>query len=266
MKSFHRDIFINLDSPTSAFVLSKGDNTSEEYSFIQGDTLEVRIHLRSDYRTEDSENVSNYYQLDQKSKIVFALKNSDDPYGDYLSYIDEWDEKMDEDGDIMYVGTLLLNTDAAQRLAEEQGNVDLILELAIVEQAMGGQITFLGQGTMARSVIPSALIGDFKPSINVGTYSSVVSLANGIVDQRILDLRAGAPAEFDTLYELAHYAQKVRSHEIVVGDFCDYLDGKKLADQNLTVVSLGNIMIDSSTYVVSHEPWRPKEVTAGIAE
>jgi len=266
MKAFHQDIFINLDNPASAFVLSESDNSDEEYNFIQGDTLEVRVHLRHNYRRENDEDISDTHQLDDDSKFVLALKNDDEPYGNYISYLDKWDEMYDDQGRLCYVGSLLLNTEYAQQIAEAQGNITLILELAIIEKALGGQVSFIGAGGLQRSVIPSSLIDDFVPSINVGTFSSVVSLANGIVDQRILDLRAGAPAEFDTLYELAHYAQKVRSHEIVVGDFCDYLDGKRLADQNLTVVSLGNIMVDQSTYVVSHEPWRPKEVSASVVE
>ncbi len=104
----------------------------------------------------------------------------------------------------------------------------------------------------------------YTTSINFGSYSTVVSLASGIVDERILGLKNGAPVEFDTLYELAEFAQKVRSHEVMVGNYYDYLDGKRLADQNLTVVSLGNLAIDTSTYAVSHEPWRPIEVNAQI--
>ncbi len=85
-----------------------------------------------------------------------------------------------------------------------------------------------------------------------------------VADGQSVQFRYEAPVEFDTLYELAEFAQKVRSHEVMVGNYYDYLDGKRLADQNLTVVSLGNLAIDTSTYAVSHEPWRPIEVNAQI--
>lgn len=264
-----KKIYINLDERSDAIVTGINDRSAERQDFTEGDTYNVRIFLRHSYSENGSS--SKAYQIPQDQKLVIALATRDNLTGNvdfnYVSYIDNFEEVLDEEnGEVAYNGILSLNTQEAINAFDNDEEVTIYLEAVIEDKLFGRQISTRGQVNLHRSIIRGGLGESFSPSINIGNYSTVVSLANGIVDQRILDLKAGAPLEFDTLYELAHYAQKVRSHEIVVGDFYDYLDGKKLADQNLSVVSLGNLAIDTSTYSVSHEPWRPRNLVAEVVE
>lgn len=261
------DIFFNIDvlgESREGLVASKVSDADRSYFFTEGDTYPVRIHLRKNYAGSNS----IHHQLDGEHELILLSANINNAVDElnHISYSNKFDEVVDEDGDICYEGILDFATQSAIDILSEDANVPLTLELVVRDKLLGTQRSIQGSISLNASLLKGAVKELDNPAINIGSYSSVVSIANGIVDQRIFDLKAGAPVEFDTLYELAHFAQKVRSHEIVVGDFCDYLDGKKLVDQNLTVVSLGNIMIDSSTYTVSHEPWRPKEVTAAIIQ
>jgi hypothetical protein len=256
-------IYTNWDNRSNGIVISATDQSDKEHIFFSGDTYQIKLYLRENY-TGDS---SSPILLDNNVNLLLGIKNQDTTIRDDLyAYIDKWDLQYDTGGQPYYSGLLQLATEELESDVETNGTQDVDLEIVVSDKNTGGQYSLQGVGSIRRTIIPSVLVDAPKPTIGVGTYGSVVSICTGIIDQRILDLKAGAPLEFDTLFELAHYAQKVRSHEIVTGDFCDYLDGKKLVDQNLTVVSLGQIMIDSSTYKVSHEPWRPKEVTASIIE
>jgi len=261
------DLFFNIDvlgESSEGLVLSKIDDQDRVYSFTEGDTYPIRVHLRKNYDNDSS----TYHQLDDEHELILLSASIDNAVDElvHISYSNKFDEVADEDGDICYEGVLDFATQSAIDILSTNSSVTLTLELVIRDKIYGTQRSLQGEISLHASLLKGAVKEVTNPSIHIGSYSSVVSIANGIVDKRILDLRAGAPLEFDTLYELAHFAQKVRSHEVVTGDFCDYLDGKKLADQNLTVVSLGNIMMSESTYSVSYEPWRPKEVTAEVVE
>lgn len=264
-----KKIYINLDERADAIVAGIDDRSNEAQDFTEGDTYNVRIFLRHGYSNNGES--SKAYQIPEDQKLVIALATRANLTGNedfnYISYIDTFEEVLDEEnGQVAYDGVLSLNTQEAINAFDGDQEVNIYLEAVIEDKLFGRQISTRGQVNLHKSIIRGGLGESFSPSINIGNYSTVVSLANGIVDSRILDLKAGAPLEFDTLYELAHYAQKVRSHEIVMGDFYAYLDGKKLADQNLSVVSLGNLAIDTSTYTVSHEPWRPRNLIAEVVE
>ena len=99
-----------------------------------------------------------------------------------------------------------------------------------------------------RSALPSSDADSIgTPSVNIGSYETVNELCREIVDGRILQLKDGAPAEFDTLFELAESAMKAESLRAEVGTFQDYLDGKALADSGLTITQLGAIASDGAS-------------------
>lgn len=255
------NLYFNLDARDSSLVESKEFTTSVTPYFNEGDTYKVRIHLRKNY----VDNVSEAHQLDDKHSLILAsavVSNSAET--DYISYQDKFELVLDEDGDACYEGVISFATQSAIDLLSNSTSQEITLELVVVDKLFGNQYTLQGSCTVNASLVKGAIKELNQTSINIGSYSSVVSLATGIVDSRILDLKAGAPVEFDTLYELAEYTQKIRDIEVKLGDYYSYLDGKKLADQNLTVVSLGNLAIDTSTYVVSHEPWRPIKVEVAL--
>jgi hypothetical protein len=256
------NLYANLDSK-QGFATEGYNTTSASLEFFEGDTYETSVYL---HKVVDG--VRQPYILQNNQKMVIAgsvVSNAVDELN-YVVYQDKFDLSFDQNGNPQYTCVLDFATTPARVLLAEDRSNSFTLELVIIDETLGYQETHQANAELLVSLVKGAIRDVSQPSINIGSYASVVSLANGIVDKRILDLRAGAPVEFDTLYELAHFAQKVRSHEVVTGDFCDYLDGKKLVDQNLTVVSLGNIMLNESTYSVSYEPWRPKEVTAVIVE
>jgi len=257
------DIFVNLDDRENSIVESKQSDATGDLFFRRGDTYNVRIHLRLGYASGDY----RAYQLDDKTslKVAGGIFGQNAETADFVCFQDQFDEIMDEDGDICYQGTLSFSNTASSDLIGTADSSEFIFEIALVDQLFGNQYTSQSTANLGQSLIESVPYSiESQPNIAVGSYSSVVSLANGIVDQRIFDLKAGAPLEFDTLYELAEYAQRTRSLEFLTGNFEAYLEGKRLADQNMTVVSLGQLAINESTYLVSHEPWRPWSVTASL--
>lgn len=260
------DLFFNLDALTEedSISTSKESDADKLLRFKEGDTYKIRVHLRKEY--DDA--TSSYQQLESNYELILvsaAIDNAVDSLN-YLCYTDQFEEIQDEDGDICYEGILSFATQEAIDFLSSNDSRQARIELIIRDKALGHQQSLQGDMFLDASLLKSTVEPLGKPSINIGSYSTVQELASAIVDERILDLKDGAPLEFDTLYELAHYAQKVRSHEIVVGDFQSYLDGKKLADQNLTVTQINQLAVDTSTYEVSHEPWRPRSVDAIVVE
>ena len=255
-----KNLYVDVNRGTNSISTTAERFQRTQLQFFEGDTVDLRIYFR-DYSAKQ------YIELDSKDSILLsvATEASLKSVGNsYITISETFNYTTDSEGNPCYEGVLNLNTQEAINFLENLEGAKGVLEIVVVRTDLGHQTTFQNDIRITRSVAPATITEIVKPSLHIGSYASAREMMEEIADQRILDLKDGAALEFDTLYELAHYAQKVRSHEIVVGDFCDYLDGKKLVDQNLTVVSLGNIMIDSSTYVVSHEPWRPKEVTAVI--
>lgn len=260
------NLYFDLDTANQAdsVVISKAIDAETVHTFKEGDTYTARVHLRKNY----SDNVSDYHQLGSEHELILVVSVAENAVDDipYLCYQNTFEEVFDEDGDICYEALLDFATQESLDFLADVDTRTARIELVVRDKNLGYQKSYQGDITLIASLLKGAVRDIGAASINVGSYQSVVSIANGIVDQRILDLRAGAPVEFDTLYELAEYAQKVRSHEIVVGDFQSYLDGKTLADQNLTVTALNQLAVDTSTYDVSHEPWMPREVLASIVE
>lgn len=229
---------------------------------FEGDTLNLKFYFK-DYIQ------NKFVRLDTGEALIVSIATEDsikETENKYLALAQDFDEIADDDGNYFYEGLLHLNTQEAIDILGTGSTAKGIFEVVVVRKDLGYQTTYQNELTILRSVAPATLRELIEPSAHIGTYATVKEMMEEIAQKHILDLKDGAPLEFDTLFELAHYAQKVRSHEIQVGDFCDYLDGKRLADQNLTVVSLGNIMMNESTYSVSHEPWRPRDVTASIIE
>jgi hypothetical protein len=255
------DIYFDLDEKTDAIIDGLVNGVTEVPSFFEGDTYNVNIYL-----VREIDGVREAVTLDEKQKLVIAGAVINDASSElsYVTYQDKFEFIYDDSNNPAYSCVLDFASQANIDLLSQVNNTFFTLELVIIDELFGYQQSFQSDAQITASVVKGAVRDISTPTINIGSYSSVVSLANGIVDQRILDLRAGAPVEFDTLYELAEFAQKVRSHEVVVGNYYDYLDGKRMADQNLTVVSLGNIAIDTSTYKVSHEPWRPIKVEVAV--
>lgn len=255
------DIYFNLDSKVDSIIESIESTNAVDLQFYEGDAVEANIYL-----TKEVDGVRKSFALKPDQRIVLAGAVADDAVTElsYLLYQDKFDLVYDIFGNECYKCLLDFATQPALDLLAETNSETFTFELVVIDKALGHQNTFQANATLLASLVKGTVKEVAQPSINFGSYSTVVSLASGIVDERILGLKDGAPVEFDTLYELAEYAQKVRSHEIMVGNYYDYLDGKRLADQNLTVVSLGNLAIDTSTYAVSHEPWRPIEVNAQI--
>lgn len=255
-------IYIDVNRGKNSISITSERFQRANLQFFEGDSVVLNIYFR-DYSKK--ENIT----LGDEDSILLSVATEDSLKSvgnSYITISEQFDQKTDSDGIVYYEGLLNLNTQEAINVLENTNGAKGVLEIVIVQTSLGRQTTYQGDITITRSIAPATVQELLKPSLHIGSYASAREMMEEVADKRILDLKDGAPLEFDTLYELAHYAQKVKSHEIVVGDFCDYLDGKKLVDQNLTVVSLGNIMIDSSTYAVSHEPWRPKEVTAVIKQ
>jgi|GEM_PF-5408648 len=259
MKSL--DIFFDTDRKTSSVVDSVENGVPEQLNFFEGDTYNVNIYL-----IKEIDGARQAIALEENQKLIVAGAVLIDAASElnYVTYQDKFEFIYDSLNQPAYSGVLDFASQANIDLLSQSNNAFFTLELVIADELLGYQQSFQSDAEITASVVKGAVRDISTPTINIGSYSSVVSLANGIVDTRILDLRAGAPVEFDTLYELAEFAQKVRSHEVVVGNYYDYLDGKRMADQNLTVVSLGNLAIDTSTYKVSHEPWRPIKVEASV--
>jgi hypothetical protein len=249
--------------------VSRGRNaissTIESYNRItldlfEGDAITIRIYFM-DYEKDVA------LALDSNESVVFTLATENSLRSlenDYLCLNETFDKNYDSDQNPYYEGLIELNTQEAIDALGTSSNAECYAEIVIVDTNLGHQTTFQHEARLYRSIAPQTLTELVTPSQHIGSYASARQMMEEIADQRILDLKDGAPLEFDTLYELAHYAQKVRSREIVVGDFNDYIDGKLLADQNLTVAQLGQLAVDTSTYSVTHEPWRPRALEVKV--
>lgn len=257
-----KSFVIDVNRGRNAFSTTANRYNKANLSLFEGDAIEVDLYFY------DFVN-NSYATIDSNQGIILSFATQDSlksVENQYLAITEEFDTYSNADGNPYYKGLLELNTDEALNALGTRSFAEGILEVVVVETALGRQTTFQHECNLYRSIAPTSVIELLQPSTHIGSYATVKELCESIADERILALKDGAPAEFDTLFELAHYANKVRSHEIQVGDFCDYLDGKKLVDTNLSVVSLGNIMLNESTYEVSYEPWRPKTVEAEIIE
>lgn len=240
------------------------ETTNNDIIFFEGDSQIVRVYT---HVLSNGEIVSR--QLKDKEKLVVVISLTDSLGGNnppIIAMLDSFEEILDETQTICYEGVLGLNTEEViNAFGDGDSTINCTIEMVIIDELFGKQSSSQGSVTINRSILPSNALDKLtKPSVNIGSYSTVVSLATGIVDQRIFDLKDGAPAEFDTLYELADAAQRVFSMHTQVGDFDDYLRGKALADAGLTVVSLGQIAVDKSTFAVSAPPSRPRAVDARI--
>lgn len=255
-----REVFFNLGNQTDGLASDKNLSGSTQ-NFFEGDTHALRVHLR-----KPTDEGSSAYQLQDKETLALALVLEDDLRAEeqiILAYSNKFDEAMDEDGDICYETQWSLNTEEVITALGTRSNIGCVMELVILDELFGRQYTVQGSARIRRSAIDTQNIEKVGlPSMNIGSYSTVVSLAAGIVDERILGLKDGAPAEFDTLFELAESAMKVNSHQTQVGDFEAYLEGKAMANSGFTIVSLGQIAMDASTFRISHTPSRPKAVQA----
>lgn len=255
-----KELFFNLDSQSSGLARNKNlQNLTAD--FFEGDTYTVRVHLRNE--TDDG---SAPYQLKDKESIALAVVETSDlssTDSTIIAYLDQFEGIMDEDGDVAYDGVLTFNTQEVLDALGTRSIVRCTMELVVVDELFGKQYSVQGGARIRRSAVAQPDVETLgKPNVNIGSYSTVVSLASGIVDSRIFALKDGAPAEFDTLYELADAAMRMFSNATQIGNFDDYLEGKALADAGLTVVSLGQMAVDASTFVVQHPPSRPRAVDA----
>lgn len=258
-----KELFFNLDSQSSGLARNKNlQNLTAD--FFEGDTYTVRVHLRNE--TEDG---SEDYQLKDKEKIALAFVETSDLSSTesvIIAYVDQFEGVLDEDGDVAYEGVLTFNTQEVLDALGTRSLVRCTVELVVLDELFGKQYSVQGIARIRRSAVAQPDVETIgKPNVNIGSYSTVVSLASGIVDNRILGLKDGAPAEFDTLFELANAAMRMFSNATKIGNFDDYLEGKALADAGLTVVSLGQMAVDASTFIVSHSPSRPRAVDARVA-
>ena len=244
---------------------AEDDTTANDIVFFEGDSQIVRIYT---HVLQDGQIVSRQLKDKEKLVLVIALTNDlGNASPKVIALLDTFEEILDDGRNICYEGVLSLNTqEVLDAFSQGNSTIDCTIEMVIIDELFGKQSTSQGSLQINRSILPtSALETLVSPSVNIGSYSTVVSLATGIIDQRIFDLKDGAPAEFDTLYELADAAQRVFSLHTQVGTFDDYLRGKELADAGLTVVSLGQIAVNKSTFSVSAPPSRPRAVDARIA-
>lgn len=255
-----QDLYLDISRTTDAISKSSKQYTAKKLIFFEGDSLLLNIYFR-DYAND------TYITLDANEALILSVATEDSltkSENTYLALSETWNVKTDSDGITYYEGLLNLNTQEVVDALGKRTQANAVFEIVVVRTDLGQQTTWQNEVKLKRSIAPATIMDVLQPSQHIGSYASARQMMEEIADQRILDLKDGAPLEFDTLFELAHYAQKVRSHEIVVGDFDDYIDGKLLADQNLTVSQLSSLAQDESTYTVTHEPWRPRNLTVQV--
>jgi hypothetical protein len=254
-----RTYYVDVGRTSKALTTDSERFSASTVSFFEGDHVEINLYFK-DYKNDE------ILRLEPNESIVcsVATKSSlNSVENNFIAIHETFDANLDSDGNTYYQGEINLATQEAVD-ALTRSKTEAVLEVVIVRTDLGHQSTFQAECRILRSVAPATLHELVTPSAHIGSYATARQMMEEIADQRILDLKDGAPLEFDTLYELAHYAQKVRSHEIVIGDFDDYMDGKLLVDQNLTVSQLHALAQNEATYEVTHEPWRPKNLQVTI--
>lgn len=249
MKFGQREIFFDLGEQSDGLVSSKNLGGTSE-TFFEGDTYSLRVHLRK--RTDSG---SEPHQIGEHETIALALSLEDDlrqQEQTVLAYTNTFDKDFDEDGDMVYDTQWELNTEEIITALGTRSSINCILELVILDGALGRQYTVQGNARVRRSIVDTQNINQLGlPSVNIGSFSTVKELCENIVDGRIIDLKDGAPVEFDTLYELAEAAMSMQSLRAEVGTYADYLEGKALADSGLTVSALGAIAAGGATVTVT---------------
>lgn len=250
MISTRKELYFFINEGANALTDGKNSNSIDsDVSFFEGDTQNIRVYIRN-----FQNNIYSSCQLGEKEALALAITTSDSLSQTtipLLAYLTEFESGMDSDGDIYYDGVLDLNTQAMLDALSGVTSISCSLELVVLDTALSRQFTLQGSCTVLRSAIPPTAISELTtPSVNIGSYATVRELCEAIVDQRIIDLKDGAPAEFDTLYELAEAAMSMQSHRAEVGTFADYLEGKALADSGLTISELGQIVSGSASATV----------------
>ena len=250
MISTRKDIFFLLNRSDRALVEGKDTSTTEsDLSFFEGDTQNIRIYIRNNEGTEYKS-----CQLGENEALALAItlrSSLSETEVPLLAYSTEFDSGMDDEGDVYYDGVLELNTQLMLDALSGQRSVTCSMELVIIDTQLSRQFTLQGVCEVFRSAIPPTALSELNtPSVNIGSYATVRELCEDIVDQRIIGLKDGAPAEFDTLYELAEAAMSMQSHRAEVGTFADYLEGKALADSGLTISELGQIVSGEASATV----------------
>lgn len=256
-----KKLYFAVDKQVDALVDGKNDTSQAQCDFFEGDSPVVNVYLVESYS-----DVSESIQLKDKEtlQLVLSTQNAiESANPTIIAQLDNFDELMDEEGHIYYQGVLPLNTAEITTALTDSSSIQCVIELVVIDSLFGQQLTSQGSVSLYRSIYPNTNIQEVtKPAINIGSYQTVVSICAGIVDERILGLKDGAPAEFDTLYELADIAMRFQTMHHQVGDFEDYLEGKAMADAGFTVTELTQAAIDASTFRVSHSPSRPRAVDA----
>ena len=242
-----RNLYVALDRQTGCLVEGKNSRSSLSLELFEGDTQTIKVFLVE----ADSDFVGSK-QLGQKESLTIVVTQSDSLSTStipILALCNTFDEAMDSDGHIYYEGELSLNTEEIlTALGEGNSSISCTIEVVILDSLFGKQFTMQSSMVINRSALPSSDADSIgTPSVNIGSYETVNELCREIVDGRILQLKDGAPAEFDTLFELAESAMKAESLRAEVGTFQDYLDGKALADSGLTITQLGAIASDGAS-------------------